>query len=300
MHRTFLYFATLSFFLGTFGTAQLSYADSETLDRIKSSKRISIGYRESSVPFSYLGDKQQPVGFSVDLCVAVAEHVKAALKLDSLDIAFTPVNASNRIPLLQNGTIDIECGSTTNTKERQKQVAFSVTTFVSQPRWMVTAASEIIDPKDLRGKTVVITQGSGALAIAQKHSSEDLTGLTIINAKDHAESLFTLRTGRVAGWFEEDVLLAGARASAPDAKKFVILPKTYATFHNGLMVRKDDADFKSIVDETIVAKMKSGEFAKLYEKWFNSPIQPAGQILNLPMSETLKGLLDAPNDIPTP
>ncbi|WP_249143215.1 transporter substrate-binding domain-containing protein [Bradyrhizobium liaoningense] len=300
MKRRLPCLAILSFLLAVCGAAKVAHAGSDTLEKIKSSKRISIGYREASVPFSYLGDQQRPVGFSVDLCVAISERIKAVLKLDALDIAYTSVNASNRIPLLQNGTIDIECGSTTNTVERQKQVGFSFTTFVSQPRFMVTSASGIVDPRDLRGKTVVITQGSGALAIAQKHPSEDLAGLTVTNAKDHAESLFTLRTGRAAGWLEEDVVLAGTRALASDAGNFVILPKAYATFNDALMIRKDDADFKSIVDETIAAMMKSGEFARLYNKWFNSPIQPAGHVLNLPISAALKSVIDAPNDRPTP
>jgi glutamate/aspartate transport system substrate-binding protein len=276
-----------------------SYAASPTLDKIRSSGTLTLGYREASVPFSYLGAGQQPVGFSLDLCAAVVEQVKSALTLPDLKIAYASVNASNRIPLIQNGTIDIECGSTTNTAERAKQVAFSVTTFVSQPRWLVSAASGIADANGLAGKTVVLTQGSQSLPIAEAIDGKEKIGFHIQQAKDHGESLLMLRTGRASGWFEEDILVAGLRAMQPNPNSFRLLPNTYGVaYRDGLMMPKGDAEFAALVNGVIEAKMKSGEFAKLYSKWFDAPIPPGSQNLGLPMSDALKALVEHPSDAP--
>lgn len=278
------------------GTAR---ADGGTLDKIRASGTITLGYRESSVPFSYLDADQKPIGFSIELCKAVADQVKTVLKLDKLTVAYAPVNASNRIPLLQNGAIDVECGSTTISVERLKQVAFSVTTFVSQPRWLVTAASGITDTKGLAGKTIVMTQGSLSLPIGEKINADQKLGFSVAQAKDHGESLLMLRTGRASGWFEEDILLAGLKAVSPTPDGFRYLPDLYGTFYrDGLMLRKDDAAFKAVVDGVIEAQMTSGAFARLYEKWFTAPVPPSGQNLALPMSDALKALVAAPSDDP--
>lgn len=276
-----------------------SRAASPTLDKIRSSGTLTLGYREASVPFSYLGADQKPVGFSLDLCAAVVEQVKATLKLPDLKVAYAAVNASNRIPLIQNGTIDIECGSTTNTAERAKQVAFSVTTFVSQPRWLVSASSGIADANGLAGKTVVLTQGSQSLPIAESIDAKDKIGFHIQQAKDHGESLLMLRTGRATGWFEEDILVAGLRAMSPNPNGFKLLPNTYGVeYRDGLMMPKGDAEFAALVNGVIEAKMKSGGFAKLYDKWFDAPIPPGDQNLGLPMSDALKALIEKPSDAP--
>ncbi len=276
-----------------------SHAASPTLDKIRSSGTITLGYREASVPFSYLGADQKPVGFSLDLCAAVVEQVKSALKLPDLKVSYAGVNASNRIPLLQNGTIDIECGSTTNTVERGKQVAFSVTTFVSQPRWLVSASSGVADASGLAGKTVVLTQGSQSLPIAETIDTKDKLGFHIQQAKDHGESLLMLRTGRATAWFEEDILVAGLRAMSPNPDGFRLLPNTYGVnYRDGLMMSKGDPEFAALVDGVIEAKMASGDFAKLYDKWFTAPIPPGGQNLSLPMSEALKALVQKPSDAP--
>nr|WP_132033596.1 amino acid ABC transporter substrate-binding protein [Aquabacter spiritensis] len=278
-----------------------SAAAAATLDKIKSTGTLTLGYRESSVPFSYLGADQKPVGLSIDLCAAVAEAVKAKLAMPGLKVAMTPVNASNRIPLIQNGTVDLECGSTTNTADRQKQVAFSVATFVSQPSWLTMAASGISDLAGLKGKTVVVTQGSLNYALAQKITKENNLDLVFVQAKDQAESLLMLRTGRAAGWFEDRILQAGLAASAPDPKAFKFLPGQFGGFdYYGLMFAKDDPDFKAVVDGAIRAQMASGAFAKLYEKWFTQPIPPNGQNLSLPMGEALRARVAAPSDALTP
>jgi glutamate/aspartate transport system substrate-binding protein len=264
-------------------------AASPTLDKIRSSGTLTLGYREASIPFSYLGTDQQPVGMALDLCAAVAERIRTDLNLPALKVAYVAVNASNRIPLIQNGTVDIECGSTTNTPERQKQVAFSIATFVSQPRWLTTRTSGITELEGLREHSVVITQGSLNMVLAQKQNTAEGLGLTILQARDHAESLLMLRTGRAAAWYEDEVLLAGARSTAPDPESLVFLPAAAQTDDEyGLMLRRDDPVFKALVDGTLRAEMASGAFKRLYEKWFLNPIPPKGLNLDLPMSEALR------------
>ena len=287
-------FSTMTCIVGATATAQTR---GTTLDKVRSTGTITLGYREASIPFSYLGIDQKPVGFSLDLCAAIAEKVKAELNLSKLEVAYVPVSASNRIPLLQNGTIDIECGSTTNTLDRQKQVAFSVAIFVSQPSWLTMASSGIADAKGLRGKSVVFTQGSLNLALGQKINTDDKLDLTVFQAKDHGESLLMLRSGRASGFFEDNILLAGLVATAPDPQAFRFLPNVYGGFfYFGLMLRKDDPQFKALVDGVLKAKMTSGEFSTAYGKWFTSPIPPNNQNLALPMSDALKARISAPSD----
>ncbi len=275
-------------------------AGSQTLDKIKEVGKITFGYREASIPFAYLGADQKPTGLSLDLCSAVADKIRVALRRPELGIEYVPVNASNRIPLLQNGAIDVECGSTTNTAERQKQVSFSVATYVASPRWLVSAASQIAEPKGLDGQTVVITQGSLNLAVARKVLDDQKLNVTIIQAKDHAESLLMLETGRAAAWFEDDILIAGLVANASDPKAFRMLAATYAPSYYGLMTRSGDPEFKALVDATIKEKMASGAFDKLYARWFEGPIPPKGQNLQLPMSEAMRGRVVSPSDALTP
>ena len=271
-------------------------AASQTLNKIKETGEITFGYREASIPFAYIGSDQKPTGLSLELCSAVADKIKSELRLPGLKIAYVPVNGSNRIPLVQNGTVDVECGSTTNTAERQKQVAFTVATYVTSPRWLVPASSSVKEPRDIDGKTIVLTQGTVNYAGAAKVIADDKLKVTIIQTKDHAESLLMLTTGRAEAWFEDDILVAGLVANSPDPKAFRMLPGVYAPSYYGLMLRKDDPEFKSLVDSVIKEKMASGEFAKLYAKWFEQPIPPKGQILGLPMSEAMKARVASPSD----
>ena len=277
--------------------ATSAQADSPTLAKIKSSGAITIGYREASIPFSYLGVDQKPIGFSLDLCAAIVERVKAALELPRLAVNYTPVNSSNRIPLIQSGTVDIECGGTANDKKRQEQVSFSVATFVSQPRWLVKADSGLKGAADLKGKTIVVTQGSNAVGFAQTVNAQGTLGLNIVQAKDHAESFLMLNTGRAAAFMEDDILLAGLKAAAPKPDALAFLPEGYARIYYGLMFTKGDTGFKALVDDVLSKQMASGEFAKTYAKWFTSPIPPKDQNLAFPLSDALKERIAHPSDL---
>jgi glutamate/aspartate transport system substrate-binding protein len=271
-------------------------AESPTLSKIKSAGAITLGYRESSVPFSYLGADQKPIGMSMDLCAAIVERIQSELKLGILAVSYTPVNSSNRIPLIQNGTVDIECGGTANNLTRQKQVAFSVATFVSQPRWLVKTSSGIATIPALKGKTVVVTQGSNAVGFAQEINTKQSLGLSIVQAKDHAESLLMVDTGRAVAFLEDDILLAGLKAGARNPTAFAFLPEAYDKIYYGLMFPKDDLEFKILVDGVLSDMMASGAFTKLYDKWFTKPIPPKNQNLDFPMSEALKERIARPSD----
>jgi len=275
-------------------------AASQTLEKIREVGKIAFGYRQASIPFAYLGDDQKPTGLSLDLCSAVADRIRSELRRPELQTEYVPVDASNRIPLLQNGTIDVECGSTTNTAERQKQVSFSVATYVASPRWLVSAASPVTDLNGLEGQAIVITQGSLNVVTAGKIIAEQKLNARIVHAKDHAESILILKTGRAAAWFEDDILVAGLVANSSDPKTFRMLPATYAPTYYGLMTRREDPEFKALVDSVIREKMASGEFNKLYSKWFEQPIPPKGQNLQLPMSEAMKARVASPSDALTP
>jgi glutamate/aspartate transport system substrate-binding protein len=275
-------------------------AASQTLEKIGELGKVTFGYRETSIPFAYLGADHKATGLSLDLCSAVADRLRFELHRPGLEAEYVPVNASNRIPLLQNGTIDIECGSTTNTAERQKQVSFSIATYVASPRWLVYAASPVVELNGLDGQTIVVTQGSLNLTVARKIIDEQKLKVTIIQARDHAESLFILGTGRAAAWFEDDILIAGLVANSPDPKAFRMLRATYEPSYYGLMTRREDPEFKALVDSVIKEKMESGEFNKLYTKWFESPIPPTGHNLVLPMSDAMKARIASPSDALTP
>lgn len=271
-------------------------ADSPTLSKIKSSGTITIGYREASIPFSYLGPDQKPIGFSLDLCAAIVERIKAELNLPNLTVNYTPVNSSNRIPLIQSGTVDIECGGTANDKKRQEQVSFSVTTFVSQPRWLVKADSGVKTASDLKGKTIVVTQGSNAIGFAQAANAKEQLGLNIVQAKDHAESFLMLNTGRATAFMEDDILLAGLKAAAPNPDALIFLPGGYAKVYYGLMFTKGDAGFKALVDDVLSKQMASGQFEKTYTKWFTRPIPPKGENLAFPLTDELMERIAHPSD----
>jgi glutamate/aspartate transport system substrate-binding protein len=267
-----------------------------TLQKVKDSGTITIGYRESSIPFSYLDDSQKPVGFSGDLCSLVIAKVKAKLGLPGLKVAYQAVNASNRIPLVKNGTIDIECGSTANTIPRQNEVAFSVTTYAPQFKWISLKSSGLKTTDDLKGKPVVVTQGTNTAQFVAKLNTEKKLGLKILQGKDHAESFLLVQTGRAAAFMEDDILLAGLKANAAAPDDFAFLTDAFPSDPYGLVVSKDDPGFKQLVDEALTQAMKSGEYDKLYAKWFESPIPPKNINLNFAQSEKLKGLIKSPSD----
>jgi len=267
-----------------------------TLDRIRESGTISLGHRESSVPFAYYDDKQQVVGYSYELMLGVVEAVKRELGLAELKVKLTPVTSQNRIPLVQNGTIDLECGSTTNNLERQKQVAFSNTLFVIGTRLLTRKDSGIKDFSDLAGKNVVTTAGTTSERLIRKMNEDKKMGMNIISARDHGESFLTLQSGRAVAFMVDDALLVGemAKARKPDDWHIVGTPQSREAY--GCMLRRDDPRFKKVVDAAIARAMTSGEAERLFRKWFQSPIPPRGVNLNLPLSDDMKDLFRNPND----
>jgi glutamate/aspartate transport system substrate-binding protein len=269
--------------------------ESETLKKIKDSNTISLGHRESSIPFSYYDDKQQVVGYSYEYQMKVVEAVKKALNLPNLQVKMTPVTSQNRIPLVQNGTIDIECGSTTNNLERQKQVDFTTTIFIVGTRLLTKKDSGVKDFADLKGKNVVTTAGTTSEKLIRAMNDEKKMGMNIISAKDHGESFLTLESGRAVAFMMDDALLAGERAKARKQEDWVIVGTPQSKEAYGCMLRKGDAGFKKLADGAISAALKAdGE--KEFKKWFQSPIPPKGVNLNLPLSDDMKDLFKNPND----
>lgn len=277
---------------GIIGSAQAHAAD--TLAKIKSTGEIRLGVRDASVPFSFLDQNQNYVGFSVDLCHKVVDKLKESIP--TLKVTNVPVTSANRIALVNNGNVDIECASTANSLERQKQVGFSVATFVSHTRWLVKANSGIKTAADLKGKTVVYTQGSNALAFAKEISEKNNLDLKFIPAHDHGESMLDLENGRAAAFIEDDILLAAKKADAKDPGAFTFLPESYNTLYYGLMIPKDGPAFKKVVDDALTSLMASGEFDKIYKKWFEDAIPPRSIKLNFPMSADLKERVKSPSD----
>ena len=269
-----------------------------TLKKVKDTGTFTIGHRDSSIPLSYLDDRLRPIGFSIELCKHVAEAVKGKLGTSSLKVAYNPVTSATRIPLVANGTVDIECGSTANMTSRQKQVGFSYTFFVPQFKWITRASGGINSADDLAGKTVAVTAGTNTALFVNKINSEQKLGLTIMQGKDHAESFLLVETGRAGAWMEDDILIAGFRANAKNPAEFKLLDKAYPSDPYALMFRKDDQPFKALVDETLARLMRSGEFERLYKQWFESPIPPKGINVQLPMSDALKRDIREPNDKP--
>ena len=267
-----------------------------TLKKIKDAGTISVGHRESSIPFSYYDDKNQVVGYSQELVMKVVDAVKQKLNMPNLQVKLIPVTSQNRIPLIQNGTIDIESGSTTNNLERQKQVDFSNTMFIIGTRLLVKKDSPIKDFPDLKGKNVVVTAGTTSERLIREMNEKNAMGMNIISAKDHGESFLTLQSGRAAAFMLDDALLAGERAKARNPNDWIIVGTPQSKEAYGMMLTKGDTQFKKLVDDVIAKAETSGEAEKLYTKWFMSPIPPKGLNLNLPLSDDMKQLYRSPND----
>lgn len=267
-----------------------------TLKKAKETGTFTVGYRESSIPFSYLDNNGKPIGYAIDLCGKVVDAVKAELKMPDLKIAYAPVTSSNRIPLLQNGTIDIECGSTTNSVERQKQVAFGPTYFVINVTAAVKKDSGINSFEQLNGKTIVTTSGTTSVPLLKKYEKTKDMEFKEIYGKDHAESFLLMADGRAAAFVMDDILLAGQIANSKDPGAYKILPGSLRSEPYSMMLRKDDPQFKALVDKTIGAVMKSGEINAIYNKWFMSPIPPKGINLNFPENAATKEAFAHPND----
>ena len=269
-----------------------------TLKKIKDSGVITLGHRESSIPFSYYDNANHVVGYSYDLQMKVVEAVKKKLNMPDLEVKMIPVTSQNRIVLVQNGTIDLEAGSTTHNTERAQQVDFSNSIFLIKALLLTKKDSGIKDFPDLKGKTVVTTAGTTEERMIREMNEKDQMGMQLIIAKDHGESFLTLQSDRAVAFFMDDPLLAGERAKAKNPDDWVIVGTPQSKEAYGMMLRKGDKQFKKLVDDTIAAVQTSGEGEKLYQKWFLSPIPPKGINLNLPMSDEMKKLFKHPNDTP--
>jgi glutamate/aspartate transport system substrate-binding protein len=274
--------------------------DSPTLARIKERGEMVLGVRDSSVPFSYLDQNQQPVGYSVDLCLRVVDAVKQELKMPNLKVRYNPVTSATRIPLVANGTVDIECGSTVNNVERQQQVSFSVTTFIVGTRFIARKQSNYKTLNDLKGKTVVCTAGTNTIARVHDLNTKRNLGMTILSGKDHAESFLMVESDRAAAFFEDDILLAGLAANSRNPNEWAISPEGYSVDPYALMLPRGDPGFKRVVDRALTDTFKSGAIMASYDKWFVKPIPPKGVTLNFPLSPALKKAFDKPTDSPEP
>lgn len=266
-----------------------------TLKKIKDTGSITLGVRDSSMPFSYLDDKQAPLGYSIDLCMKIVAAVEKQLG-KKLVVNKNPVTSATRIPLMANGTIDLECGSTTNNLERQNQVAFAPTTFVTANRLIAKKSSNIAALADMKGKTLVSTSGTSNLKQVTSLNAERALGMNIMSAKDHGESFLMVETGRAVAFAMDDVLLASLQANAKAPADYAITREALSVEPYGIMLRKDDPAFKKVVDKAIEDVFKSGEINKIYAKWFTSPIPPKGINLNMPMTEQLKAVIAKPTD----
>jgi glutamate/aspartate transport system substrate-binding protein len=272
-----------------------------TLKNIKDTGAITLGFRDSSIPFSYLDDNQKPVGFAMDICYKIVDAVKKELKLQKLDVKLNPVTSSTRIPLLANGTIDLECGSTTNNVERQKQVSFTNTHYLTASRFVSKKATKLNSIGDLKGKSVVST--SGTTNIKQLTEANVARGLdvNIIPAKDHAEAFLMVETDRAVAFVMDDILLASLVAGSKEPAAYVISTDAFSKPEPyGIMLRKDDPAFKKVVDAATASLYTSGEGQKLYDKWFTQKIPPKGLNLNTPISPELKAEFAKPSDSPDP
>ena len=276
----------------------LAFAQASTLDKIKQSGTMTLAYRESSIPFSYLGGDAQPTGFGFEICQKIVDNVKKATGRNDLKLQYQAVTSANRIPLLQNGTIDIECGSTTNNSERGKQVAFAINYFYTGTRLLVKSTSPVKGFADLKGRKVVSTTGTTNFQVLRKLNAERGVGFDLIGAKDHAESALLVQMDRADAFGMDDILLYGLRASAKHPAELAIVGESVQVEPYSIMLRKDDPAFKKVVDDTVAGMMKSGEFEVLYRKWFLAPIPPRGINLNAPMSRELQDNLKALSDQP--
>ncbi|PKO28840.1 MAG: amino acid ABC transporter substrate-binding protein [Betaproteobacteria bacterium HGW-Betaproteobacteria-9] len=270
----------------------------DTLKKIKDSGSVTMGVRESSGALSYtLGDGKF-VGYHVEICQKVLADVQKQLGLAKLDIKYQPVTSQNRIPLVQNGTVDIECGSTTNNAARQKDVSFAVTTFVEEVRIAVKANSGITAIAQLNGKKVATTTGTTSVQTLRKNERATGVNFEEVYGKDHADSFLLLESGRADAFVMDGAILAGNIAKAKNPADFKLVGDVLSVEPIAIMVRKDDAAFKKAVDDSLKAMMKSGDVAKLWTKWFEQPIPPANTKVGMVANENTKAAWATPNDKP--
>jgi glutamate/aspartate transport system substrate-binding protein len=267
-----------------------------TLKKIKDTGAITLGHRESSVPFSYYDDKQKVVGYAMDLCYKIVDAVKAELKLDKLEVKLNPVTSATRIPLIANGTVDLECGSTTNNLEREKQVSFTITHFVTANRFVSKKSANLKSVDDLKGKTIVSTSGTTNIKQITEIGAQKNLGLNILAAKDHAEAFLMMETDRAAAFVMDDILLYSLVAESKAPGDYVISADALSVEPYGIMLRRDDPAFKKVVDAAMTDIYKSGAVNAIYDKWFLKPVPPKGITLNVPMSPAFKKVVANPTD----
>ena len=264
----------------------------DTLKRVRDYATLTIGVREASVPFSYIDSQKQPQGYSVDLCLRVADAIKSELKLPRLDVRFVPVTSSNRIAMVKDGKVDLECGSTTNTRDRQKEVAFAYTTFVAGIKMLARKSSNISGIEDLRGKTIVVTKGTTSEKMLKQMNEDRVLKLSILEAKDHDESFAAVASGRAVAFPMDDVLLYGLISKAQEPDDFAVVGKFLSVEPYGIMLRKDEPAFERIVDRTLNEMFQSGEIRRIYARWFST------KELTVPMNQYLKEAFVVPNTYP--
>lgn len=267
-----------------------------TLKKIKETGAISLGVRDSSIPFSFIDDKQSHQGYSIDLCMRIVSAVRKQLGRTELEVKTLAVTSATRIPLMANGTIDLECGSTTNNMERQNQVAFAPTTFVTATRLLAKKSSNIKSLNDMKGKTIVSTSGTSNLKLITQLNADRNLGMTVLTAKDHAEAFLMVETGRAVAFAMDDVLLASLAAFSKSPADYAITDEALSVEPYGIMLRKDDPAFKKVVDAAISDVLTSGDINRIYAKWFLQPIPPKNLILAFPMSKELKAAAAKPTD----
>ncbi len=273
-------------------------AQADTLKKIKESGSVTMGVRESSGALAYtLGDGKY-VGFHTEVCTKVLADIQKQLGLAKLEIKYQPVTSQNRIPLVQNGTVDIECGSTTNNATRQKDVAFAVTTYVEEVRIATKANSGINSIKDLNGKTIATTTGTTSVQTLRKHERAGGVDFKEVFGKDHADSFLLLESGRADAFVMDGQILAGNISRSKNPADYKIVGEVLSVEPIAIMMRKDDPAFKKAVDDSIIAQIKSGDLAKTYDKWFMQPIPPSNTKVGLPLSEATKAAWANPNDKP--
>ncbi len=267
-----------------------------TLKKVKDDGVMVLGHRDSSMPYSYVAQGNEVVGYSHEFAMKIVEQVKKAIGNPNLTVRLVPINAQNRITLMQNGTIDLECGGTSNTAERRKQVEFSNSLSITQARLLTRKDSGVKEFSDLANKTVVVTAGTTSERFLREYIDKTRAPITIVSAKDHAQSFILLQSGRAAAFFMDSDVLSATMARARDTADYVITgaPQTHEAI--ACMLRRDDPAFKALVDRTIAGIETSGEAAKMWQKWFDSPIPPNGIQLKLPLPDEIRDLFAKPND----
>lgn len=277
-----------------------SAQESLTLRKVRETGIIAVGFRDGSIPFSYLDNKQRPIGYSIDICFRIIDAVKEKLAMKNVEIKYVPVTSANRLPLIASDIVDLECGTTTNNAERKKRVDFAMTTFVTASSFVTKKSSNIQSLDDLRGKTVISTAGTTSISDLTELNRTRGMGMNILAGKDHVESFLMVAMDRAAAFVMDDVLLHGLVASTKNPSIYRVLNLGLSVEPYGIGLRKDDPEFKKIADETIVGLFKSGEIHGIYRKWFQSPIPPNQITLDLPMNPALKKLIAKPTDSSDP